>query len=123
MPATGCCATFVRSLIVRACEESSPKTSRLECCTARSAFRSFYPNSPFALTLRPRCSGCPPPGYPGFYCDFKVLDGQGRPLRASAGAQRQPLVKCCFGNTRLKTASRSVQNASLSLPVGACELV
>src|SRR6266540_7518569 len=31
--------------------------------------------------------------------------------------------KCCFGNTRLKTASRRVQTASLSLPVGACELV
>src|SRR5262249_9943934 len=46
-----------------------------------------------------------------------------RPLKASADARRQPSVKCCFGNTRLKTAWRSVQNASLSLPVGACELV
>src|SRR6266516_2607248 len=47
----------------------------------------------------------------------------GRPLKASASARRQPLAKCCFGNTRLKTASRRVQIASLSLPVGACELV
>src|SRR2546422_6608200 len=47
----------------------------------------------------------------------------GGPLKASGSARRQPLVKCCFGNTRLKTASRSVQNASSSLPVGTCELM
>src|SRR5262249_4869294 len=65
-----------RSLVVRACKESSPKTSHLECCTARSAFRPFHPNTPFALTLRPKCSGCLLPGRPEFYCYFKVLDGQ-----------------------------------------------
>jgi len=36
-------------------KESSLKTSRLECCTARSAFRSFHPNTPFAPTFRPKC--------------------------------------------------------------------
>src|SRR5262249_60005640 len=77
MPATRRRATSIEgALVVRAGKESSPKTSRLECCTARSAFRSFHPNSPFALTLRPGSSGCPPPGQPGFYCDFKVVDGQ-----------------------------------------------
>src|SRR5215510_1775058 len=34
-------------------------------------------------------------------------------MKALASAQRRPSAKCCFGNTRL----RSVQNASLSLPV------
>src|SRR5215510_15974691 len=35
----------------------------------------------------------------------------------------QPSAKCCLGNTWPKTAFRSVQNASLSLPVGTRELV
>src|SRR5262249_62264487 len=34
-----------------------------------------------------------------------------------------PSAKCCLSNTRPKTALRSVQNASLSLPVGTCALV
>src|SRR6516165_7122753 len=65
--------SIARSLVVRAYKESSPKTSHLECCTAPSAFRLFYPNSPFALTLRPRCSGCPPPRQPEFYCNVNLL--------------------------------------------------
>src|SRR5262245_49653908 len=48
---------------------------------------------------------------------------KGRLLKGSASARRQPSVKCCLGNTRLKTALPSIQNASLSLPVGASELV
>src|SRR5215831_15231177 len=46
-----------------------------------------------------------------------------RPLEASARARWRPSAKCCLSNTRLKTALRSVQNASLSLPVGTRELV
>src|SRR5262249_19651646 len=77
MPASRRRATSIeRALVVRACKESSPKTSRLECCTARSAFRPFRPNTPFALTLRPRCSACRQPDQPGFCCDFKLLGGQ-----------------------------------------------
>src|SRR5262249_53698783 len=44
-------------------------------------------------------------------------------MKASSGVRGHPSVKCCLGNTRLKTAFRSVRNVSLSLPVGACELV
>jgi hypothetical protein len=77
MPATRRRATsIVRSLVVRGCKESSPKMWRLECCTARSTFRSFHPNTPFALTLRLRCSGCLQPGQQIFFFNFKVLDGQ-----------------------------------------------
>src|SRR5438876_2381484 len=77
MPATRRRATsIVHSLVVRGCKESSPKTWRLECCTARSTFRSFDPNTPFALTLRPRCSGCLQPGQPRFYFNFNALDGE-----------------------------------------------
>src|SRR5215813_7320012 len=47
----------------------------------------------------------------------------GEPWEASTSARWQPSMKCCLGNTSLKTAFRSVQNASLSLPVGTCELV
>jgi hypothetical protein len=77
MPATRRRATsIVRSLVVHGCKESSPKTSRLECCTARSTFRSSHPNTPFALTLPPRLSGCLPPDQSGFRIDFNALDGE-----------------------------------------------
>jgi hypothetical protein len=46
-----------------------------------------------------------------------------RAIGNDGSPQSRPRMKCCFGNTRLKTASRRVQTASLSLPVGACELV
>src|SRR6516164_6904696 len=46
-----------------------------------------------------------------------------RPLEAPASARWRPSAKCCLSNTRPKTALRSVQNASLSLPVGTCALV
>jgi hypothetical protein len=77
MPATRRRATsIVRSLIVHGCKESSPKTSRLECCTARSTFHSFHPNTPFTLTLPPRSSGFLPLDQSGFCIDFNALDGE-----------------------------------------------
>src|SRR5438034_10381357 len=42
---------------------------------------------------------------------------------ASFRGRMASLAKCFFGNTRLQTASATVQTASLSLPVGTCELV
>src|SRR5436309_15092418 len=42
---------------------------------------------------------------------------------ASFRGRMASLAKCFFGNTRLQTASAGVQTASLSLPVGTCELV
>src|SRR5262249_5018158 len=106
-----------RALVVRACKESSPKTSRLECCTARPAFRSFHPNSPFAPTLRPRSSGCPPPGQPGFFRDFKGLDGQWKAPESLGGCSAAAFSEVLF---RQHPAENCIAECSKCLFVVAC---
>src|SRR6516164_5375631 len=118
MPASRRRATsIVRSLIVRACKESSPKTSRLECCTGRSALRSFHPNTPVALTLRPKCSGCRQPVQPRFYCDFKALDGQWQAPESLGGRSAATFSEVLF---RQHPAENCIAECSKCLFVVAC---
>src|SRR5262245_32687763 len=78
----------------------------------------FDPNAPFALTFRSSWGGFPKSGQQLFLFYFNMLDG-----KSKADESVSAPAKCCLSNTRPKTALRSVQNASLSLPVGACALV
>src|SRR5262245_58583775 len=118
MPATRRRATSIaRSLIVRACKESSPKTSRLECCTARSTFRLFHLNTPFALTLRPRCSGCRQPAQSWFLCDFRVLDGQWQAPESLGGRSAATYSEVLF---RQHLAENCIAECSKCLFVVAC---
>src|SRR5215813_179089 len=83
----------------------------------------FDPNAPFALTFRSRWGGFPKSGQQLLLFYFNVLDGKSKADGSVGERLMGPSGKCCLSNTRLKTALRSVQNASLSLPVGACALV
>src|SRR5262249_24036902 len=113
---------IVSLLVACACRESSPKRGAFRVLLGPSGLHAVSCEYAVDADLSIGMRHMPATRQRRFWLYFNGLDRAPTAPKASVSTRKRPLVKCYLSNTRPKTASRSVQNASLSLPVGACEL-